>query len=131
MSITSQTEYAVMLLSELARRPGGSLVSSHEVACKYGVSDIFLKKTAHILVNAGLVYSRRGTGGGIGLTRPAETITLGEVIEAVQGPLLLKPCLQPGFPCGRRDGCQLWPRLRKMQVQLEEELNRVVITELV
>ena len=83
MKITSQEEYGLRCLLQLARAPQNQVISVKEVAAKEGLSGAYVEKLLRILSRSGLVHSLRGLKGGYGLNRPASSITLGEVVRAL------------------------------------------------
>ncbi len=83
MRITSQEEYGLRCLLQLARGPEGQVVSVKDVATKEGLSSAYVEKLLRILSKAGLVHSLRGLKGGYSLNRPPTQISLGEVIRAL------------------------------------------------
>ena len=83
MKITSQEEYGLRCLLQLARSPQGQVVSVKEVATKEGLSSAYVEKLLRILSRAGLVHSVRGIKGGYVLNRPASSVSLGEVVRAL------------------------------------------------
>ena len=84
MRFTSACVYALRALAYLARHGGGP-VTSHTIAAAEGLSENFLLKALMPLVKSGVLRSERGPGGGYRLVRPARSITLLEVVEAVEG----------------------------------------------
>ena len=83
MKITSQEEYGLRCLLQLARRPQGQLASVKEIGAQEGLSRAYVEKLLRILSRAGLVHSVRGLKGGYVLNRPASHVTLGEVVRAL------------------------------------------------
>ena len=83
MKITSQEEYGLRCLLQLAKTPQRQLVSVKEIAGKEGLSSAYVEKLLRILSRAGLVHSARGVKGGYALNRPASSVTLGEVVRAL------------------------------------------------
>ena len=83
MKITSQEEYGLRCLLQLARVPQGQVMSVRDIAVKEGLSGAYVEKLLRILSRAGLVHSVRGLKGGYGLNRPASSTTLGEVVRAL------------------------------------------------
>ena len=83
MKITSQEEYGLRCLLQLARMPQRDVVSVKEIAAKEGLSSAYVEKLLRILSRAGLVHSVRGLKGGYVLNRPAASVTLGEVVRAL------------------------------------------------
>jgi Rrf2 family protein len=86
VQISAKTDYAVRaLLSLAAREP--DLVKVDEIVSEQGLPRKFVEAILGELRRAALVRSRRGAEGGYALARPAQEITLGMVIRAVDGPL--------------------------------------------
>ena len=83
MKITSQEEYGLRCLLQLAQLPHGQIVSVKEIAGKEGLSSAYVEKLLRLLSRAGLVHSMRGVNGGYVLNRPATQVTLGEVVRAL------------------------------------------------
>ena len=83
MKITSQEEYGLRCLLQLARTPQGQIVSVKEIGSKEGLSGAYVEKLLRLLSKTGLVHSVRGLKGGYVLNRPASAITLGEVVRAL------------------------------------------------
>lgn len=84
ISITAKSRYAVVAMAELARS-GDSPVPIATVAERRGMPVQFLEQLFTTLRRAGLLSSQRGVGGGYRLARPAEQITVLEVVQALDG----------------------------------------------
>jgi FeS assembly SUF system regulator len=98
------TDYAILLLAHLARAPG--TLTAHELASRSRVPLPTVSKLAKELSKAGLVVSHRGRNGGYGLARPADRISVAEIVEALEGPIALTECAKPGkIECGIEDTC--------------------------
>jgi Rrf2 family protein len=87
MKLSRACGYALCALTYLARHEVGGWVASHTIAEAQGLPGGFLLKVLTPLVEAGVLRSDRGLGGGFRLARPARSITLLEVLEAVEGPI--------------------------------------------
>ena len=85
MRTTAKADYAVRAAVELAA--AGEMTTAEQIADAQGIPLNFLENILRDLRRAGLVESRRGQAGGYVLARPAESITLADVIRAVEGPL--------------------------------------------
>ena len=94
MQISAKTDYAVRALLSLAVRAPG-LVKIDTVIGEQGLPRKFVEAILGDLRRAGIVRSQRGAEGGYALARPAEDITLGQVIRAVDGPLAEVRGLRP------------------------------------
>lgn len=86
MRVSAKVDYAVRAAAELAAAGPGP-VKGEAIAQAQGVPLKFLENILGELRHAGLVRSQRGTEGGYWLAKPAEEITIADVIRAVEGPL--------------------------------------------
>ena len=86
MRISARADYAMRAAVELAAAGGGP-VKGEALATAQGIPPNFLENIFTDLRNAGIVASRRGAEGGYWLARPADEISLADVIRAVDGPL--------------------------------------------
>ncbi len=87
MKLNRASIYALHALVYRALHADARIVASHAIAANRGIADRFLLKLLKPLAGCGALVSRKGLRGGYRLARPAATITLLEVIEAVDGPL--------------------------------------------
>jgi Rrf2 family protein len=87
MRISAKADYAVRATAELAAAAGNRPVKGDQIAQAQGIPLKFLLNILSELNHAGIVRSTRGAVGGYRLARPAERITLADVIRAVEGPL--------------------------------------------
>jgi len=84
ISITSKSRYAVVAMAELGRS-GDRPMSVKELAERRGIPDQFLEQLFSTLRRSGLLTSHRGSKGGYTLSRPADEITVLEVVQALDG----------------------------------------------
>ena len=82
------------------------------------MSSSFLAKIFQSLAKAGLVESTRGAAGGVALGRPANEISLRDIVEAVEGPMALNDCLLSDDPCENAEDCPVAPVWREAQDRL-------------
>jgi Rrf2 family protein len=85
--VSAKADYAIRACVELASAEDGAHVKGERIAQAQDVPLKFLENILGDLRNAGLVRSQRGVEGGYWLARPADAITLADVIRAVEGPL--------------------------------------------
>ena len=96
MNIGKRVDYALRALSYLAAQPANQAVSRREIQAKQDIPAHFLSKIMKRLEHGGLVQSYMGAHGGFSLRRQPNTISLKEVYECLEGPLLLMGCLEEG-----------------------------------
>lgn len=89
MRIPKKCQYALRAVFELAMREPGQPVKIHQIAGAQDIPQRFLEAILNQLRHAGFVDSRRGNEGGYMLARAAEHLTVGEVIEYIQGPIFV------------------------------------------
>ena len=105
MQLSMTGEYAVRTMIHLAAHPSGELVQICDISNEWDIPEGFLRKIVAQLSKDGLIRSQRGAGGGIMLSRPAETLTLLDVIEAVEGKVFLNKCLIAPGTCHFDPAC--------------------------
>lgn len=89
MKVSTRGDYASRALLSLALHAGAQQPTSvRDIAERTGLPQPYLEQILLALKGAGLVRSKRGVGGGYVLARPAEGITLGEIVSAVDGPIV-------------------------------------------
>jgi Rrf2 family nitric oxide-sensitive transcriptional repressor len=113
MRLTTHTDFALrtlMFVATVQRR-----VTAAEVAQLYGISANHLAKAVNQLARLGYVRSIRGIGGGIELAREAESIRLGEVIQALEGNRHLLDCVGQTQVCSIESFCKLKQVLAKAE----------------
>lgn len=102
MRLTSLADYAVVTMTAAARHAAGARLSATSLSGETGIPLPTVQKLMGHLARAGLLTSARGTGGGFLLARPANAITLAEIIEAIEGPIAMTKCVE-----GRAEECEL------------------------
>lgn len=105
MQITRTTDYGVRVMTQLAMQPMGTRKTVADLAKAGDASVAFTGKILQRLVGARLVVSHRGYEGGFELARPADKVTLLEIVTALEGPLCLNECLPGGPGCSRSEWC--------------------------
>lgn len=105
MQITRASDYAVRVMIHLAGLPPGSTVRQSELSRATEVTGHFLSKVLQQLVRSRLIRSQRGSGGGYALAVPAASVSLLDVVEAIEGPVRLNQCLTEVPSCDRKSWC--------------------------
>ena len=129
LQITRQTEYAIRGLQELARRNEDAPIQLKLIAGSCQVSEAFLAKIFQMLAQAGVVKSHRGVKGGFSLGRPAEEITLREIVEICEGGIALNHCLRKVDPCQDADTCAVANVWREAQSALTGALDKTSLAD--
>jgi Rrf2 family iron-sulfur cluster assembly transcriptional regulator len=104
LDLTKRSDYAIRAMLALTSA-GGGLMSSRKIAEEMKIPPRFLPQIMGDLTRAGLVEAHPGRAGGYRLARPASTVTLLTVIEAVEGDPHRQICVMRGTPCGVDGEC--------------------------
>ena len=96
MNVGRRVDYAVRALSYLAGQPEGKIVSRTDIEKSQDIPSFYLSKIMKDLVSGGLVQSHIGAKGGFALAKEARTISIKDVYETVERPLVLMDCLEKG-----------------------------------
>jgi len=112
MRLTSLADYAVVMMAAAARHPAGARLSATLLAEETGVPLPTTQKLTGRLAAAGLLATARGTGGGFRLARTAAEISLADIIEAVEGPIVMTSCIDTErHDCALESCCQVRPHM--------------------
>jgi Rrf2 family protein len=133
LQISRKIDYGLRAMIYLAGRPPGERLSFREIARRIDVPEDFLAKILRTLADAGLVASWRGSGGGYGLGRPAESISFLDVIEAIEGPVRINVCLdggEDGEACSVAPSCTMLSVWREGQERMLDVYRRSTLADL-
>ncbi len=123
MRLTRGSDYAMRGMIYLAKQSRGKICLVSDVAQAQGVPESYLAKIFQDLSRSGLVISHRGAKGGFALARGSDAITLRQVVEAIEGPIALSPCLDERVGCERSEICEAHLTLAEAQTQLLRVLD--------
>lgn len=121
--MTKKIDYAFLALHVLLNRDDDSVLRVTEISKVWSVPQKFLSKIMKDLVDAGIVNSKYGPGGGYVLGMKPHEVTFRSVIEAVEGPIYLLKCIKEDPGCGHFDTCpqiNAWSDLQQDLVKLLE-----------
>jgi len=134
MHLSSQEEYGLRCLLQLARHEADEPMRIQEIAEAEGLSAEYVAKLMRILRNGGLVSSTRGAGGGYHLQRSAADITLWEAIDVLGGPLFPDSFCDshPGAlrDCVHAPGCSIRSVWSTLNGLLREAMSSITVEDL-
>jgi Rrf2 family protein len=107
MQITRQADYALRAIYYLAKIGPGNRASTSQIAKEQHIPPSFLAKIISQLSVAGLLHTSRGARGGVTLARDIENITMLDVVEAIDGPIMLNECVEDGHGCEFEKDCPM------------------------
>ncbi len=133
LQLTKRTEYGLIALVHMVDQRG-SYLSAREISEKYQVPKRLLAEVLKDLGRSGLVESQRGATGGYSLSRPAEEITVGEVVSALEGTPLLASCESSdglaGTECDVEPNCPIRSPLQRIREGIWRQLERTTLRSL-
>jgi Rrf2 family protein len=97
MNVGRRVDYAVRALSYLAGQPAGKIISRADIEKSQDIPSFYLSKIMKDLVAGGLVQSHIGSKGGFTLAKAADAISIKDIYETVERPLVLMECLERGI----------------------------------
>ncbi len=108
LRLTNLADYAVILMSKISLTDGR--VNAQGMAHATGLPVTTVSKILNALGRAGLLVSHRGIKGGFALARSAETISVAQIVEAIDGPIAMTNCMDhTAEPCAIEHTCELRP----------------------
>ena len=131
MNVGRRVDYAVRALSYLAGQPEGKIISRADIERSQDIPSFYLSKIMKDLVSGGLVQSHIGSKGGFALAKQASAISIKDVYETVERPLVLMDCLEKGASfCSFCPVCLQKSVWEKAQQVLADFLAGVTIAEI-
>src|SRR5262245_32680795 len=129
MRLTMFTDFALRALMRLAGEPTRSF-ATNEIASEFNISRNHLAKVVRDLADGGFITTQRGAGGGFSLARSPQSITIGEVVRALEARQALVECFRDdGGDCALMPRCRLKMRLAAAREAFMRELDGTTLAE--
>jgi Rrf2 family protein len=127
LRINRQTDYAVRVLLALATREANMRLSSTQIREEMLIPKSFMPRIVAQLANSGLVKTFAGRDGGLQLARPAAQISIRDVVEVFEGPLLLSECMQAHGEddCPFAGNCHVRSKWGRVQLVMLREMASI------
>jgi FeS assembly SUF system regulator len=124
------TDYGIMLLTLMARDRDGATQSARDVAARSRLPQPTVSKLLKALAHGGVLETHRGVRGGYRLARPAEDITVADVIAALEGPIGITECTAHPGACGVEPLCPVRTNWGKINRAVLEALTGISLAEM-
>jgi FeS assembly SUF system regulator len=129
LKLSKLTDYAVVVLVRLSEESG--IQTSGGIAASTGVPEPTVAKVLKIMTTAGLVLSQRGARGGYRLARPLGTISIAEVIVAIDGPIALTACVEHSATvCDASSLCPVRGRWDTVNAAIQDALSAISLADM-
>ncbi len=126
--ISRRVDYATRIVLALALEE--NRLTLREVRERMHIPPQFAKQLLSALIGAGLILTKRGPGGGLELARSAEAITLLDILQAIEGPVMIYDCIAHPHTCPLSEDCPVRRRWAHLQASLIDELRATTMAEL-
>lgn len=131
LELTRRGDYAVRAMLALGRHGSQAWLSVAAVSASMAIPERFLPRVMSDLVASGLVVGRRGRSGGYRLARPAEGISLLDIIAAAEPEPDPRTCILRGGPCGVNGHCAVHDAFSGAREAMLERLAATSLAEVV
>ncbi|PCJ19768.1 MAG: hypothetical protein COB02_06145 [Candidatus Cloacimonadota bacterium] len=118
MYYSKSAEYAIRALTVMSTFFDGKYFQVKQITRMEEISPTYLSKILRDLTKAGILNSVRGPAGGFSLARPAEDISLKEVVEVIDGCKIFDGCLLGDMKCGDRDPCEMHDSFEPIRLKI-------------
>lgn len=129
LKLAKLTDYGTLLMTTLARAPG-CVRNAQELSALSHVAAPTVAKLLKRLVRSGLVESTRGAHGGYRLARAPESITVAEVVDALEGPIAITACATHGGGCTIEGSCAARSNWRLIDQAVRQALAAVTLAQM-
>jgi len=131
LKISRKIDYGLRAMIFLASSPRDQIVPFREIARRMQIPEEFAAKILKTLATKGLVKSTRGAHGGYSLARATSDISFLDVIEAVEGPIVVNLCLDGGDACKLTPSCTMYAVWKRGQERMLEVYREATLDQLV
>jgi FeS assembly SUF system regulator len=130
LRITKQSDYAIVLMTHITSSEDRWLNAS-ELATQAGLPQPIVSKILKLLTRGGLLESHRGVKGGYSLARSAATISVAEIIEALEGPISVTECVEESIAeCSQEAFCRVRGNWQRINHVLRDALSEITLEEM-
>lgn len=136
LALTKKTGYGLIAMTRLAQLPDGQVASAREIADRFNLPTSLMMNVLKQLASADYVESVRGARGGYRLARPAEEVSLADLIRALEGPIRLAECVadeeKHGVEavCPIVDRCPVAGPVHRVHRKLSDFLKEISLAEI-
>lgn len=128
MKLSSKTHYGLMACHILGKNYPDKTVSAAALENCISVSGKYLEKIMRTLSSRGIVSANRGASGGYFLAKPPESVTIGEIVRALEDDMLLIECVKEDGACKCCPSSGVW---KKLYVGINELLDSMTLKQMI
>jgi len=129
LRLSKKTDYALLALQHLASEGASGVASARAIAERFGIPLELLAKILQQLAHHGLVAAHKGIHGGYYLARPADAISIADVVEAISGRMTLTACSLADVGCEQFATCTVRDPLWRIRERIVSVLRAITISD--
>ena len=131
LKLSTKGQYGVRAMFELAKNYNKGPLTIKEIAKRQGVSVSYLEQLMNRLRKSKLIKSRKGPGGGYVINREPAEISVGMILNSLEGPVAITQCLDPTAKgCKRVEGCVARLLWKSLGEKIEDFLDTINLNDL-
>jgi Rrf2 family protein len=130
LRLSKKTDYALLGLRYLATQGASGVASTRTIAERFDIPGELLAKILQQLARHGLVVAHKGVHGGYLLARPADAISIADVVQAIDGPMTLTACAPDDGRCEQYGTCTVRDPLWRVRDRIFAVLQDVTVADI-
>ena len=130
LRLSKKADYALMAMKHLALKAGPLSTSAREIAEQYDIPIELMAKVLQRLARSGLLTSHQGTRGGYTLSKPMASISVADIIQAIDGPLTVTACSTEDEQCEQFTKCNIRDPLWRIKDRILNALSTCSLAEI-
>jgi Rrf2 family protein len=130
LRFTKRADYGLIAINYIAVHGDLGVVSAKRIAEEFRIPPELLAKILQRLAKKGLIVGQNGSKGGYVLARRSASITVGDVIRALEGPISIVECYEASSECPQMERCNLRRPVQKIQTAISQMLDTMSLAEL-
>jgi Rrf2 family protein len=130
LRLSKKADYALLAMRHMAAHADRGALSARELAETYDIPPELLAKVLQRLVRSGLLESHQGIRGGYGLARASATMSVADIIQAIDGPLTVTACSVDDHSCDQYAKCNIRDPLWRIKDRIISALAATSLAEL-
>lgn len=131
MKLSARSRYATRILIDLALYDQDAPISTTTISERTGITVQFIEQILKLLKGSKLVTSKRGAAGGYQLARAPESISLGDIIRIMEGPIALTACCENAEACTRSGSCVTRKAWQKVSTAMANALDSLKLADII
>jgi len=131
MKLSTRSRYGIRSLIDLSKNYESRPVSVKDISTRQKISERYLENIFNDLKNAGILGSVKGKGGGFYLERPIESVTIFDIIEVLEGTVMLVSCDDENGACKMSAQCYTRGMWKNLNEKLRESMKQIKLIDVI